>query len=421
MPPLSSINAEGNAQARGQRRDHSITVGTPSLLRAINERTLLELIHRQGPLSRAQAARISGLSKPTVSLSLAALLDAGLVREVGRSRGERGPSALLYELNAIAGWVVGIDVGRIWVRAAIADIAGTIIARRDERAKVSSAKTLIGQIGGVSRRLVGEAGVQWKQVTHAVLGSPGVFDPAHGYMAMAPNLPGWGRHGLVEAVREELGTNVSFENDVNLAAIAERAHGHGRNVSNFVFLAVGTGIGMALVIEGQLYRGAHGAAGEIAYMPLGMGDPHDPANRRRGAFEEAAAAAGVVRIARELGMRAPLSPEKIFTSARRGHAVATQVVQVEAARLALAIATVTPVLDPELVILGGGIGRNGDLLLEPIERELRQLLPFRPRVVVSALGEDAVLRGAVATALDVARDRVFARSPVRQAVEAATG
>jgi len=124
--------------------------------------------------------------------------EAGLVREVGRSRGDRGPSAVLYELNPTAGWVVGIDVGRIWVRAAIADIAGTIRARRDERAKVSSAKALIGQIGSMARRLAAEAGVGWAQVTHAALGSPGVFDPAHGYVAMAPSLPGWGRHGLVE-------------------------------------------------------------------------------------------------------------------------------------------------------------------------------------------------------------------------------
>src|SRR3989454_9616905 len=167
-----------------------ITVGTPSLLRAINERTVLDLIHRQGPLSRAQVARVSGLSKPTVSLALTGLLEADLVREVGRSRGERGPSALLYELNPMAGWVVGVDIGRKWVRAAIADIAGTIVARRDEHARVSSAKSLIGQVGAIARRLATEAGVQWSQVTHATLGSPGVFDPAHGYVAMAPNLPG---------------------------------------------------------------------------------------------------------------------------------------------------------------------------------------------------------------------------------------
>jgi predicted NBD/HSP70 family sugar kinase len=154
-------------------------------------------------------------------------------------------------------------------------------------------------------------------------------------------------------------------------------------------------------------------------MPLGMGDPHDPANRRRGAFEESAAAAGVIRMARRMGMRPPLTPERIFTAARRGETVARRVVEAEAARIALAIATVTPVLDPELVILGGGIGRNGDLLLEPIERELRQLLPFRPKVAVSALGEDAVLRGAVTTALEIARERVFARSHVRPAQEVA--
>lgn len=403
---------------RPLRGDGRITAGTPSLLRAINERSVLELIHRRGPLSRAQVARVSGLSKPTVSLALGGLLDAQLVREVGRSRGERGPSALLYELNPTAGWVVGIDVGRVWVRAAIANIAGTVVASRDERARVGSAKTLIGQVGAVARRLAAEAGVSWKDVNQAVLGSPGVFDPVHGYVAMAPNLPGWGRHGLVEAVREELGTNVTFENDVNLAALAEREHGHGRNASSFVFLAVGTGIGMALVIDGNLYRGAHGAAGEVAYMPLGMGDPRDPANRRRGAFEEAAAAAGVVRSAKKMGVRSGATAEKVFSAAKRGDATARKVVRREAQLLAMAIATITPVLDPELVILGGGIGRNGDLLLEPIELELRQLLPFRPRVVVSALGEDAVLQGAVATALEVAQERVFHRAPGRVAQEA---
>src|SRR5215467_6440070 len=174
-------------QHGGFRGAAAITVGTPSLLRAINERTVLDLIHNQGPLSRAQVARVSGLSKPTVSLALTGLLESGLVREVGRSRGERGPSALLYELNPVSGWVVGVDIGRKWVEAAIATIAYTIVARRDEHAGVASAKSLIGQVGVIARRLAAEAGVQWSQVTHATLGSPGVFDPAHGYVAMAPN------------------------------------------------------------------------------------------------------------------------------------------------------------------------------------------------------------------------------------------
>lgn len=408
----------GSHRVGGAVEGAAITVGTPSLLRAINERTVLDLIHRQGPLSRAQVARVSGLSKPTVSLALTGLLHSRLVREVGRARGDRGPSALLYELNPGAGWVAGIDVGRKWVRAAVADIAGTVVARRDERARVTSAHTLIGQIGSMARRLAADAGIKWSDVTHATLGSPGVFDPSHGYVALAPNLPGWGRGGLVEAVRGELGPNVSFENDVNLAALAESEHGLGRNVDHFVFLSIGTGIGLGIVIDGRVYRGAHGAAGEIAYLPVGGEDPHAPGIRRHGPMEDAAAASGLVRSARRLGMPAAVTPEAIFTAARRGDARALKAVQAEARTLSLAIAGVTPVLDPELVVLGGGIGRNGDLLVEPIERELRDMLPFRPRVAVSVLGDDAVVRGAIATALDVARDLVFARSPTR-VVEAA--
>jgi len=411
---MEVLTKPGRRGAGGAHSDGRVTAGTPSLLRAINERSILDLIHDRGPLSRAQVARVSGLSKPTVSLALTGLLDARLVREVGRSRGERGPSALLYEVNPSAAYVVGLDIGRRWTRAAIADVAGTVLGRLDERAKVGSARTLVAQIGALARRLAADANVDWGQVTQTVLGSPGVFDPARDHVAMAPNLPGWSRHGLVDAVRAQLGSNVTFENDVNLAALAEREHGHGRNVDSFVFMSVGTGVGMALVIDGRLYRGAHGAAGEIAYLPIGVGDPHDPANRRRGAFEEAASAAGVVRAAREEGMPASVTPESLFASARRGDPAARRAVDVEARRLAMAIATVTPMLDPELVILGGGIGRNGDLLLDPIEQELRRLVPFRPRVVVSALGQDAVLQGAVATALEVAREKVFHRAPGRQ-------
>jgi predicted NBD/HSP70 family sugar kinase len=376
----------------------------------MNERTVLELIRGRGPLSRAQVARDSGLSKPTVSLALSSLLDAGLVREVGRSSGGKGPTAILYELDPTAGWVVGIDVGRRWVRAAIADISGSMVARRDERTRARSAETLIQQIGSVAHDLAGEAGIRWKQVSHATIGSPGVFDPARGLVEMAPNLPGWGRHGLVEAVHAQLGTNVTFENDVNLAALGERSRGHGRDLDSFVYLWIGTGIGIGIVLGGRLYRGARGAAGEIGYLPFGREDLHDRTARRRGAFEEAAAAGGIVRAAQELGMRGSLTAERVFSAARRGDPVALRAVTAEARLLAAGIAAIASVLDPDAVILGGGVGMSGDLLLEPIERELHALSPFRPRILASALGEDAVLHGAVATALDAARREVFSRS-----------
>ena len=235
--------------------------GTPSLLRVINERTVLESVRSVGPVSRAQIARETALSKPTVSQALTGLLRAKLVREAGRSSGGKGPTAVLYELNPHAGWVVGIDVGRHWVRAAIADVTGEFVARRDERARVKSARTLITQIGAVAHGLAGDAGIRWKQVTFATVGSPGVLEADRGQVALAYALPGWGRQGLVEAVQQELGTKIAFENDVNLAALGEQWHGIGKGVENFVYLHLGTGVGMGLVLNGELYRGRGGAGG----------------------------------------------------------------------------------------------------------------------------------------------------------------
>ncbi len=355
-------------------------------------------------------ARRSGLSKPTVSQALVGLAGAGLVLETGRSTGRKGPGAALYALNPRSGFVVGLDVGRNWVRAALADITGRFVARTQERTERSSARR-VTQIGELAHRVTAEAGIDWSQVTHATVGSSGVLDPSSGALALAPNLPGWGRHGLVDAIREQLGADVSFENDVNLAALGESWRGAGVGVANFVFLSVGTGVGLGIVIDGQLFRGAYGAAGEIAYVPIGNDDPYDPHNRRRGALEEAAGASGVIRSARALGMPPPLTVKSIFAAARSGDPVASQVVEAEAGRIALAIAAVAPILDPELVILGGGIAAGaGDLLVDPAARELNRLSPFRPRLTISQLGDDAVVHGAVATALAAAQEQVFNRN-----------
>jgi predicted NBD/HSP70 family sugar kinase len=366
-------------------------------------------VRRLGPVSRAQIARESVLSKPTVSQALTALLDSNLVREAGRTSGGRGPAAILYELNPRAGWVVGIDVGRAYVRAAIANLSGDIVARRDQRSRTRSADALIAEIGEIAHGLAAEAGIRWRDVTFATVGSPGVIEPSSGQVALAYSLPGWGRQGVVDAVQRQLGTKIAFENDVNLAALGEQWHGLGKDVDDFVFLHVGTGVGAGLVLNGELFRGATGAAGEVAYLPL-VGDPRDRAFRRRGALDTVAGAGGVVETARRLGMSPPLSAKKVFAAARRGDAVAAKVVAREAELIALAIASIVPVVDPELVILGGGIGANGDLLLEPIERELAALSPIRPRIDVSALGEEATLHGAVFVALERAQDQLFSRA-----------
>jgi predicted NBD/HSP70 family sugar kinase len=400
----------------GATTTRTFSPGTPSLLRAINERTVLECINAGGPLSRAEIARVSGVSKPTVSQALAVLERAGLVREAGRSSGSKGPTAVLYELNPSAGHVVGVDVGRERVRAAVADLTGTVLARADQKSRAQSAKALITQIGKVARQVADQAGLAWSRVTVTVVGSPGVFSDDGDHPALAHNLPGWGRAGVLDAVRAELGTHVRFDNDVNLAALGESRFGAARGIDTFVYLHVGTGVGMGILLGGQLYRGATGAAGEVGYLPLAAGDPLDPKTRRRGALESAIGAAAIVREGRAAGLSGIGTAADVIGAARADDARALGVVQTLATRIGLALAATAAVLDPALVVLGGGVGRNGDLLLEPVRRSLASISPIRPRIEVSELGQDAELLGAVAMGLVVAQDRLFARAETRGAI-----
>ena len=393
---------------RQERDNHQ--GGTPRLLRAINTRALLEALRRAGPSSRPQLARIAGLSKPTVSQALGDLERAGLVRLAGPASPSVGRTAMLYEADPTAGYVVGIDIGRAWIRIAAADLSGEIVARRDERNRERSATALVRTVSAVAHDVVAAAGLTWDQVAHTVVGGPGVFDPDSDRLLHAPNLPGWSRPGLMTSLREALPPSVALDNDANLAAVGERSYGSGRDAGTFVYVSVGTGIGMGIIIDGNLYRGAHGAAGEVGYLPLAGEDGDARADRDarlRGILEAATSADAVVRTAKRLGMAGASSAKRVFAAARAGDKLALAAVESEAERLALVVGTIAAILDPEFVLLGGGVGSNIDLLRPPLERRLAELTPLGPRIAEGQLGHDAIVLGAVASALDTALDLVF--------------
>src|SRR5881227_1805187 len=306
---------------------HEYSPGTPSLLRAINERTLLEYLRSHQPTSRAQLARATGLSKPTASQALAGLEDASLVRAVGQSISSKGGRiAILYEPNPDAGYVVGVDVGRGWVRAAIANLAGRIIARNDKPNDAQSASELVALISQLARDVVADAGLSWSQVVHAVIGTPGVFDERSERVLFASNLPEWGRHGLLAELQAAFGLSLAVENDANLAALGERSFGWGSSASTFVYITIGTGVGMGIVINGALYRGARGAAGEIGFLPFALDEVLDKVMEESGKitdtflgmFEEATSAGAIVRQAQRVGLPTSLSPRQIFDAAQQG-------------------------------------------------------------------------------------------------------
>lgn len=395
------------------RQSDGAVANTTAVVRIMNERAVYEQTRRLGPVAASQLVAATGLSKPTIGLALGGLERAGLVRHVGHRVGQVGRAPRLYEIRPEAGWALAVDVGASWLRAAVADLSGRIAARHEERVRARTAASLVRQVGDLAQALPARAGLAAADITHTVVGFPGVYEPEGGRITAAPNLPGWDEPGSVEALRERLGERFSIDNDVNLATVAEQAYGLGSAVRDFVFVSVGTGIGMGVVIDGRLYRGTHGRAGEISYLPVGDPSPEgaperDPAEvRRHGILETVASADGIVATARRFGMSTD-SVEQVFGAARSGDAAARRAVDTEADHLARALAAVTAVLDPGLIVLGGGVGSNVDVLLEPTERRLTELLAFPPPPIrASAVGKENVVLGALAAGLDVARDTVL--------------
>jgi predicted NBD/HSP70 family sugar kinase len=383
---------------------------TTAQLGAMNTRRLIDAILRTGAISRAQLSRDTGLSKPTVSLALARLAAKGLVREVGRTSGGRGATALLYDLEPRAGYALAMDVGRNWIRAVLTDLSGQQVGELSRRTGGRGAAALADQLIEVATGTIAQAGVAKNRLVAATMGTPGVVLPEGDHVTLAPSLPGLQKPGVMEQLRDALGVEVRLENDVNLAAMAELALGRGRTERDFVYLSIGTGVGMALVLNGELRRGISGSAGEIAYLPLPSTlaqEDDGSAARKRGAFESTVCADAFVQAARQAGMTVR-NAQQVVEAARAGDARALEVITTKAEALALGVATIAALIDPGLIVLGGGLGLGAaELLADPLDRALQRISPLRPRVVASELGDHAVLDGAVASAFVAAQDAVF--------------
>jgi len=368
---------------------------TPPLLKDLNERTVLEAIREVAPSSRAEISRRVGISKPTVSLALQSLLSAGLVRGA-ESHGD-GPSygATFFEPVSEAAFVLGLDLGARYVRGAVCDVRGEIRARHDVELPKRTAAASLDAIELLTRSLLAAARVDPARVDGVVLGVPGAVEAETARISLAENVLGLEGDGFRKELADRIGLSLTIENDINLAALGERWRGIARGVDDFVFLSIGTGLGAGVVLHGELHRGLHGAAGELDYARVGLAEDIDPC------------AEAVSALAAQLGAPAPHDPRSIFAAARAGDRVARKVVEEECRRIALHVVPLAAVTDIGLVVLGGGIGANGDLLYDGIRELLGEWLPTPPRVEASSLGDAAVLTGGLAVGLRAARENVF--------------
>ncbi|GGR65818.1 hypothetical protein GCM10010269_00380 [Streptomyces humidus] len=393
------------------------TPGTPRVLRAMNDRAALDLLLAHGPLSRTRIGKLTGLSKPTASQLLARLEAAGLVLATGTTEGRPGPNAQLYEVNPAAAYAAGLDVTPERVLAAVADLTGrTVGAHEVPTPGRKTTGAVVQQVTDALDGAVKAAGLTRADVRRLVVATPGAFDPTTGRLRYASHLPGWHSPALLDDLAAALPMPVEYENDVNLAAVAEQRLGAARGHEDFVLLWNEGGLGAALVLGGRLHRGWTGGAGEVGFLPV----PGAPLVRQvtkanSGGYQELAGSQALPRLARELGMSgvpsgpyAEAAAELVARAAAEDTVLNRLLLQTYATRLATGLASLVSVLDPELVVLSGAsLTAGGEVLRALVQAELEELAASRPKLVMGDVTERPVLRGALESALAAVRDEVF--------------
>jgi predicted NBD/HSP70 family sugar kinase/DNA-binding transcriptional ArsR family regulator len=376
--------------------------GSSKLLRAMNESATLEHLLDRGSLTRGDLRELTGLSKPTTSDVLRRLTDAGLALVVGHTRGGPGPNAEIYAANPAAAYAAAVsvretaDLSRPEITCALIDLAGTVHARTQDRVDLAGTDPLT-TVGGLVDRLAERAGLNRSMVSHVHLGVPGSYDAAAGVIRHIDVL-GFGRRGLVAELGERLGATVVVENDVNLAAIAERGRGVGADGDSFALVWFGEGLGLAIDLGGQLLRGARGGAGEIGYVPVGFGGPPQD-------MQGLVGGPAVVELATVHGLTGA-GPGEVVAAAVEGRKDAF--LDELAARVAQCVAAVAGVLDPPLIVLAGEVAQaGGENLAERVRAAIASATPLDISIAVTGITDDAVLLGAVDAGLRAVRDELI--------------
>lgn len=369
-------------------------------MRNINRSAVLEYLRVVKTVSRTEIAGSLNISLPSVVRITEELIDSGLVRSTGIKEPSRGRGRDLLELNTEGNLVIGIDMGGSHISGALIEIGGKILREFGDAMQWGSEEKNYRHLLDFLQSIIAFAGQQSGHLLGAAMGIPAILDSRTGMVKIAPAL-NWKDFALLHRLEQSINIPVYIENDVNLAVLGEHWFGAGQGVHDMVMISIGTGIGAGILLGDQLYRGFSEASGEIGYI---LPDIHylDRKYPGFGALESVASGRGIAEQAAKKwtrthrGAKAPkMEASDVFEAAREGQGWAIQVVDETVDYLSLAIANVIVCLDPELVILGGGISNSASMLIEPIKKRLTGVIPRLPRIEGSKLNNHATLLGAV--------------------------
>ena len=381
----------------------------PSLLRTLNDRTVLELMLSAGPSSRADLAASSGLSKPTIAEVLARLERGGLIVRAGETAGRRGPNGRMHDvvLDGVRGAAVSVEPRRVTCQVVDArgSVLGTVSRPRTGHRASPATRLLVLECAEA-------AAIPPENIREIVLGLPGSYDPVLDRVRYADRLPEWSAPGILASLRQQFaeGTEVTIDNDANLALVAERVGGVAGSSAVTSLLWLSGGVGLATDLGGRLYRGVSGGAGEVGYIPVPVTGAPSRARTAHSHFQDVVGGAAVLRLARAYGLvgrTAAIAVERAVAKAS-SQAAAGEFLDDLASRIALGLAVIVAVLDPGLVVLGGAIGRaGGTALAQRTAAALLALGPLTCEISASTVVGDPVLAGARAVAADRVRDRLL--------------
>jgi Transcriptional regulator/sugar kinase len=339
---------------------------------------------------------------------MARLEDEQLVCEVGQRSGMLGRSASLYELRTDAALVAGIDIGGSNVRVALSDARGRVLSETRQATSASGGGGLIGQAIELLKALREDTAWAGAALTGVGVSVPGVVAADGSTVHYAWNIGQPEPYDFRTPLVAGLGVPVVLDNNVNLAALGEQWQGAAQLLRTFAVIAVGAGVGAGIVHEGQLLRGAHGGAGEVAFLPL----DHSLGRLRFASPDEAGGLMLLHKAQSRPGWHAdnpPTSVEELFSRAANREQLAMELVEEESQRIAAVAGCICAIVDPETIILTGGVGANTALVAR-VSEVINELAPFPPAVIRSALGERASLVGALAVAVRAAQGGLIARA-----------
>jgi len=381
--------------------------GSPSVLRALNDRAALEILLREPKVSRADMEVLTGLSKPATASLLNRLEAVGLVKRVGLRDGGPGPRAQLWSLNADAAYVAGVDVTGTGIEVVIADLQGTTVSQHFSTIKPGegmAAPTLFDTLIKACRPL----DIQPADLAHVTIGMPGAVDPVSGQLRYASDLPDWKGIDVLRFLVDRIRVPVTVENDVNLVALNEISTGTAQGVNDFVLLWLSDrGLGSSVVIRGELLKGATLGAGEIGFMPvpdLALASTAPTGHR----YGDRLAQSAILDLASAHGISAVTGVDAV-NQALAASETDSPFIDDLARRISAGLAGVISLIDPDLIVLGGDIAiAGGTRLCSRVSAALSELVEQVVDIRPGQSDASSVSGGAVQAAMIPARERCFA-------------